>query len=227
MQTKQTITPARVKTEFPLKDCLRIDLKTEPDEQFKLIAGKLLNETAVITLKRKYRLCEIEFYYYNQINTEITDSFYERMPASGVPYYQEDYYKSSINGISHQDVFTHKLGNQAKNGFWYLHTQGSRLKQGNRKGIDLTIGCEDEYTYGGILIRAIQNIDDDKDYIHGPSKVVDRIIEDIGKKSVDEIDEITASSALDKGNKLFIEQYNLDKQDIFSCHRVSKFRQKL
>jgi hypothetical protein len=70
----------------------------------------------------------------------------------------EFYYKCE----SHNDPFTHGHEQQRKSGKWYFH--GS--------GIDLTFGT-DEY-YGGILIRAIFNLDT-KMFIYGPLNIITEI----------------------------------------------------
>lgn len=203
-----------------LSTLLQIKLKEDPAEQFKIIADKLLNHSILVSPKGKYRFAEIEFYYFNQINESLEGTKFDSLPLEyGIPYFLQDEYSITIDGIAHQDYFTHRSPEQQTKGFWYLHRKGETLKQGNRKGIDLTIGNEDEFTYGGILIRAIQNLNIMDDYVYGPSRVVDRIIFDLGKSSVSEISEITDSSALNRNNEVFIEESEMGSEKIYSCHR--------
>jgi hypothetical protein len=67
----------------------------------------------------------------------------------------------------HNDTYTHGHELQKTTGNWYFH--GS--------GIDLTFGTSE--SYGGILIRAIYNILDNK-YIHGPLKTVTELFSNLG-----------------------------------------------
>ena len=67
----------------------------------------------------------------------------------------------------HNDTYTHGHELQKTTGNWYFH--GS--------GIDLTFGTSE--SYGGILIRAIYNILDNK-YIHGPLNTVTELFSNLG-----------------------------------------------
>jgi hypothetical protein len=67
----------------------------------------------------------------------------------------EFYFNSNI----HNDNYTHSHELQKKTGSWYFH--GS--------GVDITFGNEN--SYGGILIRALYNLDS-KIFTYGPIKVV-------------------------------------------------------
>jgi hypothetical protein len=66
----------------------------------------------------------------------------------------------------HNDGYTHGHELQREMGKWYFH--GS--------GIDITFG--NECSYGGILIRAIYNLDTHK-YVYGPIKVVTEVLSSI------------------------------------------------
>jgi len=96
--------------------------------------------------------------------------------------------------------------------------ENGKLKNGNRKGIDLTIGDEEQMAFGGILIRAIQNVGT-KEYIYGPSKVVDKLITDLCKTDINDISEILEFSAEDFKNKIHIAECNLVPLEFFSCKR--------
>jgi 3-methyladenine DNA glycosylase Mpg len=68
----------------------------------------------------------------------------------------------------HEDSYTHGHELQKQSGKWYLH--GS--------GIDITFGNED--CYGGILIRALQDLQDEKNYIYGPINSLTEIFKNFG-----------------------------------------------
>ena len=84
----------------------------------------------------------------------------------------EIYYYSK----GHPDIFTHSDEIQLKRGCWYFHK-----KEGSFKGLDITFG--DGASYGGILLRAIESLDNSV-YIEGPSKLVDEILRLHGHKKV-------------------------------------------
>ncbi len=171
--------------------------KQEAKKQFSAIADKLFNNYILVIQEEKYRLTEIEFYYTNICSEEIEIPDHFPLEA-GIPYMLEDFHQT---GFPHPDPYTHGFGNQHKSDYWYLHSNGKSLKNGNYKGLDLTIGNEGEFSFGGILLRGIRNISGG-DYINGPSKVVDRIIQDLKITSINEMADILTLSALDKNNAL-------------------------
>jgi len=77
-----------------------------------------------------------------------------------------------LNDTIHNDTFTHGDEQQKNPGQWYFHKMGKGFKGGSYKGLDITFS---QSGYGGILIRAIMDIET-KDYIDGPSLVVDHIL---------------------------------------------------
>lgn len=138
-----------------------IRLKEEAGKQFDKIAEKLLNHYAFYTPKARYRFAEIEFYFHTSVSGDYKDPHISKFPIEyGVPYMWEDYYSFFVDGIPHQDSVTVPFLDHRKNGHWYLHSNKRNLEQGKLKKIDLSIGKEEEYTFGGILIRALQNLDD-------------------------------------------------------------------
>jgi hypothetical protein len=64
-----------------------------------------------------------------------------------------------LSSNTHKDGYTHGHDLQKTSGCWYFH--GS--------GVDITFGING--SYGGILIRALLNIDTDT-YIYGPLKII-------------------------------------------------------
>ena len=75
----------------------------------------------------------------------------------------EFYYKSE----THNDPYAHAHALQKTKGRWYFH--GS--------GFDIT--CGQKGYYGGILIRAICDIEDDKNYIYGPLSCITEIFSNV------------------------------------------------
>lgn len=187
------------------KPVFTIYQKQEAEKQFSALSDKLFNNFVLVTQEAKYRLTEIEFYYTNICSEEIEipDHF---PPEAGLPYMLEDFHQT---GFSHPDPYTHGFFNQNKSDCWYLHSNGKSLKNGNYKGLDLTIGNEGEFSFGGILIRGIRNISGEE-YINGPSKVVDRIMQDLKKENIKEMSNILTLSALDKNNEIYIADYGID-----------------
>jgi hypothetical protein len=80
----------------------------------------------------------------------------------------------------HQDKSTNCHPLQKNTSHWYFHRFGKKdtVIIHNRKGVDIVFGNEE--CWGGILIKGIQNTANEKDYVYGQSKVVDRIISDSG-----------------------------------------------
>src|SRR4030043_2151617 len=83
-----------------------------------------------------------------------------------------------LNCEHHPDIFAHSNEDQMTTNEWYFHRMGKKYRGGNYKGLDITFSKEG---YGGILIRAIKNVNTGE-YIDGPCKVVDKIL-DITKNS--------------------------------------------
>lgn len=82
----------------------------------------------------------------------------------------------------HPDVFTHRSEEQKKAGFFYFHKhkRGEKYKEFPRNGVDITFGNENRF--GGILLRGMQNLVEESDYIDGPALLSKRIVEILGGK---------------------------------------------
>lgn len=91
-------------------------------------------------------------YLLNCIELHITDKIYELTEI-------EFYYNSD----DHKDTSLHGDDLQKTSNQWYLHNKG-------RGGIDITFGNND--SYGGILIRGIQEVNSNTDPIDGPLNVM-------------------------------------------------------
>jgi len=103
------------------------------------------------------------------------------MVINGKPYRFADiefYFK----GGEHKDHFTHCDELQQTCGKWYFHKTGKGYKGGSYKGLDITFGKEGK-GFGGILIRSIESLDG-KNFVDGPSTVVDTILNAADASSV-------------------------------------------
>ncbi len=120
---------------------------------------------------------------------------------------------------SHPDPFVHRHKLQNESNSWYMHTYSNSdiIKKGTRKGIDLCLGREN--SFWGILIRGLRI---DKEYINGPSRVVDKILSLI---KLDFSNTIDASKKLgnaeDQNSLLFIRKNNTpDNFQLLNAVRV-------
>ena len=71
-----------------------------------------------------------------------------------------------LKSETHNDAYTHGHPLQKEKGRWYFHPSG----------VDITFGSDG--SYGGILIRALYNIDNG-DYIYGPLNCVTELFSNI------------------------------------------------
>lgn len=104
-------------------DFLKIEKETE--QEFTMIADKLLNNYAIENHESVFRLTEIEFYW---------------------------------NSPNHKDESTYKRNlTDPNNGEWFFHYSG----------VDIALKNEKTGGYGGILIRGIYSLKEEKVY-YGP-----------------------------------------------------------
>jgi len=168
----------------------QIDFKNKATLHQKMmnVANKLLNESILNFGQNKFRLAEIEFYLFNE---------------------QE-----------FKDQTTHKNKRQLSSDYWYFHRSSKNdiLKPINRIGLDITCGNQSEGIYGGILIRAIQNLQDENDYVHGTAQIVDRILADLHLQLSDIVR--IEEKPVDQNPYLSLNQQTLTPQVIFPCPRV-------
>ncbi|WP_038250916.1 hypothetical protein [Ghiorsea bivora] len=84
------------------------------------------------------------------------------------------------HAANHIDVYCHKNPRQRKSQRLYFHrfNESGKYDALRRKGIDITLGDENE-VYGGILIRAVENIRTKK-IITGIGKLTNQIIDGVG-----------------------------------------------
>lgn len=89
---------------------------------------------------------------FDRIADELMNKWFIQVNSSKYRICELEFY---YHGFGHKDPYTHGHKHQKTNGMWYVHPSG----------IDITIGPKKGY--GGILIRAIKNMDHE-DYIYGP-----------------------------------------------------------
>jgi len=131
----------------------------------------------------------------------------------------EFYYQTSLNDI-HNDPYVHGDDHQLTTECFYFHRQnGKSYKGGTFKGLDITFGNGRD-TYGGILIRAVIF---GNEYIEGPCKVVDKILE---LSKCDSINKLVDGSSVplsinNKDQIMYIEYLEKGREDMmFSGPRV-------
>lgn len=58
-----------------------------------------------------------------------------------------------------EDPAVHKHPQQKSAGRWYVHRRGERYRGPRRRCVDITCGSEKAGTFGGILVRGVEDID--------------------------------------------------------------------
>ena len=163
---------------------------------FKDLGYKLMNfYELVVNDEICFRLCEIEFYFY-QANR-------------------------------HPDTFTHRHPNQMQPYQWYFHRQSlsiaSNYRAGTYKGLDITLSSMKDESYGGILIRSIQNKQTGK--IHeGSCIVVDTILKLSSNQTIKQLVEEKLNNNLDifhRNSSIYLRSISSDSPcEIVSSPRV-------
>lgn len=121
------------------------------EKGFNEVAKLLLLQSNLMVANKAYELLDIEFYFYNE----------EIHPD---PYSHAFQYSSSVRE------------KESVTGSWYFHRFTGMAKYTHtRRGLDITYGDGEKQRYGGILIRAIKNLRENR-IISGPSRVVGEII---------------------------------------------------
>lgn len=125
--------------------------QTQLEKEFHKVAKLLLLQSNLMVANKAYELMDIEFYFYN-----------EKIHPD--PYSHSFQYASSVRK------------KQSVTGSWYFHRfTGIEKYTHTRRGLDITYGNGEKQRYGGILIRAIKNLQENR-IISGPSRVVGEII---------------------------------------------------
>lgn len=120
---------------------------------------------------------------------------------------------------NHPDVFTHGSKEQEKTGLFYFHKNkgGVKFKEFPRSGIDITFGNENRF--GGILLRGMQNLDCDSDYLDGPAKVSQKVVEALGVNKVKDIAS-TIDINISNSQDLWFEDVSGENQSIYKVPRI-------
>lgn len=153
-------------------------------ESFDQLAKTLLKEVKIVTLKNEYKINEIEFYFNNQLD--------------------------------HDDPFTHENIRQGIFGQWYFHRfkNVEPYQSLRRKGLDITFGSMQHQTFGGILIRKIQNLQSNIE-IQGVGILVQEIMKDY---SNDQFELIAKSEipqeVFSKEHGLYLDKKQNEKSEI-------------
>lgn len=128
--------------------------EADANNAFHRIAKELLTNHGIKVNNSVYRMTEIEFYLYHP---------------------------------SHLDPSVHCNEKQLNFGSWYFHREKQASLKFSFKGMDLVFGDNDTVNnqkyYGGILIRGIHKIGEEKE-VYGPSNTVKRILEEYGVEKV-------------------------------------------
>jgi len=149
-------------------------------KSFENIAEEILNYHILDINENKYRITNIEFYYYN-----------------------EDIHQD-IN--SHSLKYKRAKERQILNAKWYLH-KISINKNSNYKGIDYTFG--DGQNFGGILIKEVISLNKDKT-VFTQSKFIDELINVLEPKTKEEfLSMIEQSNKINFEYKENIPKYNI------------------
>lgn len=171
--------------------------QSELEEGFIEIAKLLLLQTTLKIAGKPYQLMDVEFYFYN-------------VDIHPDPYSHSFQYANSVR--KKQSVI----------GAWYFHRFTGMAKYTHtRRGFDLTYGDGDRQRYGGILIRAMKSLEDER-IITGPSRVVGELI--TAMDNAVELERIAfdmqAGLAFDRNSWLHLESQALPhKLSIYSAPR--------
>ena len=121
-----------------------------------------------------------------------------------------------LNSEEHPDAFTHGSHEQKKAGLFYFHKRGESYQEGHIKGVDITFGNENRF--GGILLRGMQNLDDESDYIDGPGMLSQRIVDAFeGEKVIDVAPKLNID--IFKPQDLWLEETSGEDQIIYKAPR--------
>ena len=180
METLQTIMGRNSNHEYTCHDLVKglCDIYSKPHDEnsltrlFDEIAVGLLRQSKIVTPNEHFFIREIEFYFYNQ----------EFHP----------------DPFAHS--FTNKENRQKHFGEWYFHRYKDLKPFLNCtwNGVDITFGDEQHGSFGGILIRKIQNAITG-DQIKGINRVVRALIKNIGEDNTGAMNDL----ALGFGQKVF------------------------
>jgi len=127
------------------------------------------------------------------------------------------------HGKNHEDPFTHCDERQKKFAIWYFHRSGTgkdSYKGGSYKGMDIAFG--NAKVFGGILIRAIQSLEEPVQIIEGPCMCVDYILAQNGVQHITELVKNWNICVLkqDQSPLFIVPSNDLTKKPLFTTPRV-------
>lgn len=127
----------------------------------------------------------------------------------------EFYYYSA----NHTDFYCHTNSRQLTSNKLYFHRfrDPEKYNRSKWKGLDITIG-KNNSIYGGILIRAIENVKT-KEIITGIGKLTDQLITDIGGTSIIQKIYEADNSIFDPSALIHLKSIPDNKLGIFKKHR--------
>jgi hypothetical protein len=112
---------------------------------------------------------------FNYLANKLLNEIYICTPTNKYKIIEIEFYYNSEN---HPDPFVHCDKEQNVPGNWYFHKMhGKSYKEGTYKGLDITFGIENGNSYGGILLRSIQNIQTNE-ITEGSCSIVNKILDD-------------------------------------------------
>jgi len=126
----------------------------------------------------------------------------------------ELYFKDNTN---HKDTFTHGTATQLEHCKWYFHTRGGVYRGGTYKGLDLALG--DAFRHVGILIRSIQNMEDQALFC-GPCLCVNEILRATENESIENFVSNFGIDVFENEKLKIISNENLVQRTIYKTPRV-------
>jgi 3-methyladenine DNA glycosylase Mpg len=123
-----------------------------------------------------------------------------------------------LKNDDHNDKYTHCNDDQAKYGKFYFHKYGNgSYKGGTYKGMDITFGNENSHC--GVLIRSIYNTDT-KEFIEGPCRTVNKILEEYSIESINELTNNKLLSVLENEHDFCLKNAKMKEEIIYKGKRV-------
>jgi len=108
-------------------------------------------------------------------------------------------------------------------GEWYFHRYKGNIEsflRSNRNGLDITFGDKPSGTYGGILIKVIQDVET-RESTSGINKVVRKLIEKINHENVDWLATKVSKFVFNADSILHLRnQENINTKSIYKDIRV-------
>ncbi|BCS83550.1 hypothetical protein QLL95_gp0573 [Cotonvirus japonicus] len=126
-----------------------------------------------------------------------------------------------LNGKIHVDPYVHCDPDQLLCYTFYFHKfKSGTYKSGTFKGMDITLGSEDDVTYFGILIRSICNIETGE-FIEGPCNSVNKLLSAYGYNNISDLTNYKSLDVFDNEKKFHLEfNAKLKPEKIFAGPRI-------